>query len=170
MAANIHPRTGIRYGVLAGNAVPELLDDIQTGGTDLTFEAHQADVLNRVAAAIEEAVTVARSAPADYPDDEAKARKMEAEVKAAVKDLCPDRVLTAIDHTDFFAAVEHGFSGDPDELTPEAREAAEPVVKAWPTPGCGTITSPSTATTTATSSRPTPERYGSNSRAWAGTR
>ena len=36
---NINPETGIRYGVVSGNNIPELLDHIQTNGRNLTYEA-----------------------------------------------------------------------------------------------------------------------------------
>jgi len=44
MMANYNEKTGIPYGVLAAQGVPELWDDITTNGDDLTFEAHREEV------------------------------------------------------------------------------------------------------------------------------
>lgn len=53
MAANTHPKTGIAYGVLSGNNVPELLDDIMTNGTDETFEAGREEIKGQLKTALE---------------------------------------------------------------------------------------------------------------------
>lgn len=36
---NVNPNTGIAYGVISGNNVPELLDDIISNGDNITYEA-----------------------------------------------------------------------------------------------------------------------------------
>lgn len=49
---NYNSKTGIPFGVIHGNNVPELLDDIFTNGDDLTFEQFKEDVKKEIRDAI----------------------------------------------------------------------------------------------------------------------
>ena len=53
---NFNQETGYPYGVIQGNHVPELLDDITTAGDDLTWEALVAQIRKEVGEAIKEAL------------------------------------------------------------------------------------------------------------------
>jgi hypothetical protein len=44
MTANVNEKTGIAYGVISGNSVPYVLDDIITRGKDITQEQAEEDV------------------------------------------------------------------------------------------------------------------------------
>jgi hypothetical protein len=48
MTANINSKTGIAYGVLQGNSVPFLLDDIQSNGTDNKWEEYKKELDDRI--------------------------------------------------------------------------------------------------------------------------
>ena len=52
--SNTHEDTGLAYGVLQGNSVPELLDDIFTFGEDLTYDEERRELTERLAATVEE--------------------------------------------------------------------------------------------------------------------
>lgn len=52
MTANVNPETGIPYGVVNGNTVPYLLDDVTTSGDDLTFAAFKSELRDKIAAAL----------------------------------------------------------------------------------------------------------------------
>jgi len=58
MTANINPKTGIRYGVLHGNNVPEVLDDIMRAGEDETFLAIRKDIKERLQSAVENVIDI----------------------------------------------------------------------------------------------------------------
>jgi hypothetical protein len=71
---NTHPTTGIAYGVLAGNNVPEVLDEITTSGTDVTYEEGQKEIKDQ----LEGVVTGVMDAYKDKPltdEDRAAVRK-----------------------------------------------------------------------------------------------
>jgi hypothetical protein len=52
MTANINAETGIPFGVVNGNTVPYLLDDVTTSGEDLTYAAFKAELEAEVKAAL----------------------------------------------------------------------------------------------------------------------
>jgi hypothetical protein len=54
--ANCNPKTGIPYGVISGNNVPELTDDIFSGGDSLTYRAWKEEVAERIKGAIKSAI------------------------------------------------------------------------------------------------------------------
>jgi hypothetical protein len=51
---NTNVATGIRYGVIQGNSVPDLLDDIFTNGDSLTYAAWKRDTIKQIAALLED--------------------------------------------------------------------------------------------------------------------
>jgi hypothetical protein len=54
MIANINKETGIPYGVIHGNNVPHLLDDIYTHGDDLSYEAYRQEMLGQIKTLLDE--------------------------------------------------------------------------------------------------------------------
>lgn len=48
MVANINPKTGIPYGVISGNNVPYLLEEIMTNGENLTFESFKQELVDTI--------------------------------------------------------------------------------------------------------------------------
>lgn len=52
--SNVNTATGIRYGVISANSVPDLYDEITTNGESLNWRAHIAEAESRVAALLEE--------------------------------------------------------------------------------------------------------------------
>ena len=52
MTANVHEKTGIPYGVVNGNSVMDLMDEITAQGDDLSYAAFKSDLEARVAGAI----------------------------------------------------------------------------------------------------------------------
>jgi len=52
MTANVNTETGIPYGVVNGNNVPYLIDEIQTSGDDLSYAAFKRELRETVAAAL----------------------------------------------------------------------------------------------------------------------
>lgn len=53
MTANINVETGIAYGVVSGNSVPYLLDDIFSSGDSLTYAAYKEELAEDVSRALE---------------------------------------------------------------------------------------------------------------------
>ena len=56
MTANINSETGIPYGVVNGNAVPNLLDDIFSNGDSLSYAALKAELSGKIAGALADAI------------------------------------------------------------------------------------------------------------------
>lgn len=56
MTPNTNEQTGIPYGVISGNNVPELFDDICTFGDDLTFENWKLEIRDRILGAVRDVV------------------------------------------------------------------------------------------------------------------
>jgi hypothetical protein len=54
MTVNIDPETGIAYGVISGNRVPDLVDEIMRCGTSLTQEAYEQEVRKSLTSALDE--------------------------------------------------------------------------------------------------------------------
>jgi hypothetical protein len=52
MAANTNTETGIPFGVVNGNTVPDLLDEITTSGDSTTFAAYKRELTEGIAAAL----------------------------------------------------------------------------------------------------------------------
>jgi len=52
--ANVNTKTGISYGVVNGNAVPYLLDEIFSSGESLTYAAARADLIEKIRGALEQ--------------------------------------------------------------------------------------------------------------------
>ncbi len=52
LTVNTNVHSGIPYGVIAGNNVPYLMDDIMSNGTDLTFKALREELLESIGAHI----------------------------------------------------------------------------------------------------------------------
>lgn len=52
---NVNPKTGIPYGVVGGNSVPELLELITQNGKNLTWEAFREDTISKLTSVLEDA-------------------------------------------------------------------------------------------------------------------
>lgn len=64
MSVNCDSATGVAYGVLQGNHVPWLDEDIFENGHDLSFEGYKEDLKERIQSALEDLELP------DHPDDE----------------------------------------------------------------------------------------------------
>jgi hypothetical protein len=53
---NTNTQTGIRYGVLSGNNVPDLLDDIIANGDNLTYNAWKEELAEKIKGAVARAI------------------------------------------------------------------------------------------------------------------
>ena len=53
---NVHPETGVPYGVISGNSVPNLVEEITTQGEDLSFLAYKQELQDKLKSAIANAL------------------------------------------------------------------------------------------------------------------
>lgn len=106
---NVHRRTHIKYGILTGNNVPELLDDIQTNGINTTVEEQITDVKNTLRDAIVGYVAGLGgkdALPADPP--EAFEAGMKAALQTALRDTSwrPEKLVKGLDTHGLFYAIK----------------------------------------------------------------
>ncbi len=85
MILNIHEKTGIAFGILHGNSVPELLDEICMNGTDETFEAYRQELADGIVGCLKDA----------EPNEDA----MREELAAFLDDIsfCAEKLVSNID-------------------------------------------------------------------------
>lgn len=88
---NTNPKTGIPYGTLYANSVPELWDDIFTNGTDLTFKEMREELKTSFKRRIDDITAEFSPDPNEIEESEARdqlANKIRDAIKDVIDDVC----------------------------------------------------------------------------------